>query len=161
MTQICALAHQHIRARCRAEPGETKQTLDRLESLTPTRSISLDIPDIKRVVHFDKVENDDPNDRSSELQIRARILMEGIIIEERRILIAKDILPESRWLAYIRAAEQGGMISDFVDFGEAYHTPITSWMVTKALEPHLVLRFDHRPTSWEHFCDITAAGRRQ
>ena len=83
--------------------------------------------------------------------------MNGIIVEEGRVLIARDILPESRWLTYIRTAERGGPVSDFVDLGEAYHTPILSMAVTHLDPVHLVLRFDTGPEPWDAFRDAMAS----
>ena len=157
MMQICALARCHIISRCKAKPGETMHVLDGLETLDPGRTASLDIPGIEPLVIFEKVDVTDINGRPADLHIKARIPMKGIIVEEGRVLIARDILPESRWLTYIQTAECGGPVSDFVDLGEAYHTPILSTAVTHLDPVHLVLRFDTGPEPWDTFRDAVAS----
>ena len=114
-------------------------------------------PGIEPLVIFEKVDVTDINGRPADLHIKARIPMKGIIVEEGRVLIARDILPESRWLTYIQTAECGGPVSDFVDLGEAYHTPILSTAVTHFDPVHLVLRFDTGPEPWDTFRDAVAS----
>lgn len=153
MMQICALARCHLLSRCMDKPSETAHVVEGLEALDPGRSASLDIPGIKRLVMFDKDDVTDTNGQPADLHLKARIPMNGVIVEEARVLIAKDILPESRWLTYIRAAERGVPLSDFIDLGEAYHTPINSWAITNLDPVHLVLRFDDDPKPWDAFRD--------